>query len=100
VAGISRFGQIKGIPPAIPFAAAEAEEFAGHLEKQAGFKHENIRLLIDERATTEAVRIALSDFAAKATSKDVLVVYVATHAFHDPRPGRADRMYLAWHGTQ
>ena len=69
-----------------------------HLEKKAGFKHENIRLLTDEKASMEDVRVGFSDFAAKATSKDLLVVYVATHGFHDPRPGRSDRMYLAWRG--
>jgi hypothetical protein len=100
VIGISRFGRLQGAPPDIPFAASEAEEFARHLENKAGFKHENIRLLIDEKATLEDVRIGFSDFAAKATSKDVLVVYLATHGFHDPRPGRSDRMYLAWHGTR
>lgn len=100
VIGISRFGRLKGVPPDIPFAAAEAEAFVQELEKKAAFKHENIRLLTDERATLEDVRIGFSDFAAKASSKDVLVVYVSTHGFHDPRPGRADGIYLAWHGTR
>jgi hypothetical protein len=100
VIGISRFGKIKGVPPDIAYAATEAEEFALRLEKNAGFKHDNIRLLTDEKAALESVRIAFSDFAAKATSKDLLLVYITTHGFHDPRPGRADRMYLAWHGTR
>jgi hypothetical protein len=100
VIGVSRFGRMKGAPPDIPFAAPEAEEFARHIEEKAGFQHENIRLLTDEKATLEDVRIAFSDFAAKAASKDILVVYLATHGFHDPRPGRSDRMYLAWHGTR
>jgi hypothetical protein len=100
VIGISRFGRLQGVPPDIPFASAEAEEFARHLEKSAGFKHENIRLLNDEKATLEEVRIGISDFAGRATAKDLLVVYVATHGFHDPRPGRSDRMYLAWYGTR
>jgi hypothetical protein len=98
--GISRFGKVKGVPPDIPFAAAEAEEFALGLERTGGFKHDNIRLLTDEKATLEEVRTAFSDFAAQATSKDLLVAYIATHGFHDPRPGRSDRMYLAVRGTR
>jgi hypothetical protein len=100
VIGISRFAPLQGTPPAIPYASAEAEELANTLEKRAGFKHENIRLLTDEKANLENVRLALSDFAAKATSRDMLIVYMATHGFHDPRPGREERLYLASYGTR
>ncbi len=100
IIGISKFGSSKETLPVLELAAAEAEVFAQDLEKQAGFKHENIRLLTDEKATLEQVRVAFSDFAAKAQTNDMLVIYVATHGIHDPRPGRGDKLYLALNGTQ
>ena len=100
VIGISRFGAAKSSPPPLLLAAADATEFARRLEMQAGFRHENIRLLTDEKATIEMVRVALSDFAAKAQSNDLLIVYFATHGLHDPRPNRGDRLFLALNGTQ
>ncbi len=100
VIGVSRFGDVKAAPPPLPLAAADAREFANRLEKNAGFRRENIRVLTDEKATLEMVRIALSDFAAKAQRNDVLLIYLATHGLHDPRPNRGDRLYLALHGTQ
>ncbi len=98
--GVSRFGATKESPPQLALAASNVEEFARSLEKHGGFKHENIRLLTDEKATLEMVRVAFSDFAAKAQSNDMLVVYIATHGLHDPRPNRGDKLYLALHGTQ
>jgi len=100
VVGISQFGTSTGAPPPITLAAAEAQEFATNLQKFAGFKQENIRLLTDEKASLEQIRVALTDFASKAQTNDLLVLYFATHGLHDPRPGRSDRIYFAVHGTQ
>jgi uncharacterized caspase-like protein len=46
------------------------------------------------------LRIGFSDFAAKAQANDLLVIYVAGRAMHDPQPGSNDKMYLAPFGTQ
>ncbi len=100
IIGLSQFGSFHGALPPIPLAATEAEEFASRLEKKAGFKRENIRLLMDEKASPELVRVAFSDFAARAHSNDLLVIYIATHGLHDPRPNRAEQLYLALNGTQ
>lgn len=100
IVGLSRYGPAKDAPPPLPYAAADAGELARQLEAVAGFKKENIRLLVDEQATLPQIRTALYDFAAKAQANDLLVVYVAGHGLHDPRPGRGDRVYLALFGTQ
>jgi uncharacterized caspase-like protein len=100
IVGISNYGEGKGALPALPQAAADAGTMARELEQQAGFRKENIRLLRDEAATLENLHIGLSDFAAKAQANDLLVIYVAGRAVHDPQPGKNEKMYLAPFGTQ
>lgn len=98
--GVSQFGPGKDAPPPIPLAAADVDQFASTLEKQAGFKHENMRVLVNEQAKPESVRVALTEFASKAQSSDMLLVYIVTHGMHDPRPNHGERLYLALSGTQ
>jgi len=96
--GLSRYGEQKGAPPLLASAAADVTMLAAELVAKAGFKKENIRLLTDDRATPEQIRVGFSDFAAQAAGEDLLLVYVATHGLHDP--SRAENLYVAAHGTQ
>jgi Caspase domain len=98
--GVSQFGPGKEAPPPIPLAAADVQELASALQKQAGFKHENMRVLLNDQARPESVRVALTEFASKAQSSDMLLIYLATHGIHDPRPNRGDHLYFALSGTQ
>ncbi|MBV9506120.1 MAG: caspase family protein [Acidobacteriia bacterium] len=100
IIGISRYGDLPGAPPMIPSAAADAGELARQLETNAGFRKENIRLLVDDQATLGQIRTSFYDFAARAQGDDLLVIYVAGHGLHDPRPGNNDKLYLAPYGTQ
>ncbi len=100
IVGISNYGDAKGALPALPGAAADAGAMARDLEAKAGFHKENIRLLRDESATRDNLRIGFYDFAAKAQANDLLVIYVAGRAVHDPQPGNNEKMYLAPFGTQ
>jgi len=100
IVGVSNYGDGKGAPPALPQAAAGAGTMARELEGKAGFRKENIRLLRDENATRDNLRIAFNDFAAKAQGDDLLVIYVIGRAMHDPQPGSNEKMYLALFGTQ
>lgn len=97
VVGVSDFGKSKESPKALPSAAADAGEVARVLEAN-GFPKANIRLIRDEQATAEQIRIAFSDFAAKAGPNDFVAIYVATYGLHDPFT--PDHLYLAAHGTQ
>jgi len=71
---------------------------AAELESRARFPKANIRLLTDDRATAEQVRLGLTDFAAKAQADDVLLIFVAAHGLHDP--SRPENLYLAPYGAQ
>jgi hypothetical protein len=100
IVGVSNYGDNKGALPPLPQAAADAGTLARDLETKAGFHKENIRLLRDDSATRDSLHIGFSDFAAKAQANDLLVIYVAGRAVHDPQPGNNDKMYLAPFGTQ
>jgi len=100
IVGISNYGDAKGAPPTLPQAAADAGSMARDLEAKGGFRKDNIRLLRDDQATRDSLRIGFSDFAAKAQANDLLVIYVAGRAMHDPQPGNNEKMYLAPFGTQ
>jgi len=100
IIGISRYGPAKDAPPLLPYAAADATELARQLETSAGFKKENIRLMVDDQATLSQIRTGLYDFVSKATANDLMVIYIAAHGVHDPHPGRGERIYLAPFGTQ
>ncbi|HLK63081.1 MAG TPA: caspase family protein [Bryobacteraceae bacterium] len=100
IVGISRYGDAKDAPPQLDGAAAQADEMARELEQQAGFRKENIRLMRDDQATMPQLRTGFYDFAAKAQGNDLLVVYIAGRALHDPREGHRDQMYLASYGAQ
>lgn len=99
VIGIARYGDPKmGVLAPLTAAAVDAEEFARQLQAKAGFAKENVRLLLDGKATADQIRVAFSDFAAKAANDDLLVIYIAAHGIHDP--GHPDKLYLGAYGTQ
>lgn len=100
VIGISRYGDANDAPPALYAAAADAAEFGKQLLTKGGFRPENLRVLTDEKATMEQIRVGFYDFAAKADRDDLLLIYVIAYGLHDPRPGRAETLYLAAHGTR
>lgn len=99
IIGVSRFGSGNGALPPLHAVSADALALADKLESSGGFPKENIRLLLDEKATLEQVRVALSDFAARAAAGDLFVLYLGTYSLHDPRPNKAENVYLAFHGT-
>jgi tetratricopeptide (TPR) repeat protein len=63
-----------------------------------GFKPENIRLLLNEEATYQALRSALFTFLKSSTEEDQVVVYFAGHGAPDPQ--RRDDLYLLAYDTR
>ncbi len=98
VVGVSQYGPQAGAPPALASAAADAKMLAAELEARAKFPKANIQLLADEGARAERIQVALTDFASKAQSNDLLLVFVAAHGLHDPT--RPENLYLAPYGAQ
>jgi len=101
VIGVTRFGpggaKRPETPPVLAGASGDAKIFADQLERKAGFAKENIRLLVDEDATLEQLRAALSSFVAKAAADDLMMIYIAAHGVQGKQ--NPNQLHLALHGT-
>lgn len=63
-----------------------------------GFDPNNIRLLINEEATTRNIRSALFSFLRGSTEDDVVLIFFAGHGTADPE--RIEEYYLLWRMTR
>jgi hypothetical protein len=80
VVGISRF-QPKTGAPSLDFAANDADSFAELLrDPQVGrFPKDQVHTLINNNATTSAIKARLNNIATEAKPEDIVVIYVSTH---------------------
>jgi Caspase domain len=100
IVGISRYGTGPDAPPVLSHSVADAKELASSLEEKAGFKKENIRMLLDDQASPDQLRTAFYDFVAKAQANATLVVYISAYGLNDPHPGKSDKLFLTAYGTK
>lgn len=94
IVGISEYQySAKGIPN-LQYAAKDAQAVYGFLRSEQGgaFPAENMRLLVNEEATRDALREALLDFLKAAQEDDFVVIYLSCHGA--PEPGRPDNLHL------
>jgi uncharacterized caspase-like protein len=91
VVGVSDYRN--GIAP-LQYADDDARAFCEFLRSPAGggFAPEKVRLLVDEGATTQALRDALNVFLAAAGPEDLVVFYFSGHGGADP--ARPDLLYF------
>lgn len=80
VVGISRFQPDIGAE-SLRCAAKDATAFAGLLrDPNVGrFPAKQVFDLLDERATTSAIKARLNTIASKARSDDIVLIYISTH---------------------
>jgi uncharacterized caspase-like protein len=85
--------------PALRFAEADARAMYGFLRSPRGgaLPDSRIRLLVNEQATTAAIRDALFTFLQQAGPDDQVTIYVATHGA--PDPARPANLYILSHDT-
>lgn len=86
IIGISRYkNNVKGIPN-LDYADVDAKAIYNFLQQPAagGFLRENMLLLSNEQATTAAIREALTNFVARASADDMLLIFFAGHGAPDP----------------
>lgn len=95
VVGVSKYTE--GIQN-LRFADDDARAFHEFLLSPRGgkFKPEHTRLLIDEQATSQALRDALWVFLRKAKQDDFVVFYFSGHGSSEPG-GASDILYLLTH---
>lgn len=79
VVGISKFGKNPTLN--LNYAAADAEAVAKLLTDPGvgRFKPSNVVTLLDEQATTAAIRTAIGDLRGKAQPEDLVFLYLSTH---------------------
>lgn len=79
VVGISSYAS-PGIKP-LAYARKDAESFAKFLmsPQGGGFPADHVNLLVDEKATADALRRGLHTFLRRANQGDLVVIYFAGH---------------------
>jgi Caspase domain len=100
VVGIARYSDTASGLTNLQFADRDAQDFRDFLLSPDGgsFPKENIRLLLNEDATSQNVRSALFTFLTKAQPQDEVVLYIAGHGAPDPNDPR--NLYLLTYDTK
>ena len=97
IIGISRYKD-RAIP-SLEFADVDAKAIYEFLQQPTagGFSPENMLLLANEHATHGRIREALTNFIARATAQDLLLIFFAGHGAPDPFAGQ--NLYVIAHDT-
>jgi len=100
VVGIARYSDTAGGITSLQFADRDAQDFRDFLLSPDGgsFSKDNIRLLLNDDATSQNVRSALFTFLTKAQPQDEVVLYIAGHGAPDPNDPR--NLYLLTYDTK
>ena len=100
VVGIARYSDTAGGITSLQFADRDAQDFRDFLLSPDGgsFPKENIRLLLNDDATSQNLRSALFTFLTKAQPQDEVVLYIAGHGAPDPNDPR--NLYLLTYDTK
>jgi len=97
VVGISKYADERITP--LTYADDDARAMVAFLRSPEGgaIPEDNLRVLLDEEATSEALRDALFVFLQQAAPEDLVTVYVASHG--SPDPSRPSNLYILTHDT-
>ncbi len=95
VVGVSNF-EDKSIN--LRYAAKDATDFANFLTKQANFKQDHVKLLVDENATRQNIVDALLKWLSKSAKNDLVVLYVSSHGSPASKDND-DKNFLVAHDT-
>jgi hypothetical protein len=100
IVGIAHYADTAGGVTSLQFADRDARDFRDFLQSPEGgsFPRDNVRLLLNEDATSQSVRSALFTFLTKAQPQDEVVLYVAGHGAPDPNDPR--NLYLLTYDTK
>lgn len=99
VIGISQYkNNLKGIRN-LEYADADARSIYDFLQQPeaGGFSREDMLFLANEQATIAQMRLALTNFIAKPSENDLLLIFVAGHGA--PDPSAPQNLYVIAHDT-
>lgn len=99
VIGISKYkNNLRGVPN-LEYADVDARSIYEFLQQPAagGFSREDMLMLVNEEATNAGIRQALTNFIAKASADDLLLIFFAGHGA--PDPSAPQNLYLIAYDT-
>ena len=99
IIGISRYRNSSHIPN-LEYADVDARSIYEFLQQPSagGFSRDNMLLLSNEDATLTTIRRALTDFVARASTNDLLLIFFAGHGA--PDAFAPQNLYVIAHDTQ
>lgn len=100
VVGISRYANSSSDFSNLKFADEDAKSVRDFLLSPEGgsFPKENMKVLLNEQATSQNIRSAFFTFLTQAQPEDEVVIYVAGHGAPDPNDPR--NLYLLTYDTK
>jgi hypothetical protein len=100
IVGVAKYKNSTGGLSNLRFADRDAMSFYDFLLSPQGgsFKRENVKLLLNEDATSQNLRSALFTFLTKPREQDLVLLYFAGHGSPDPNDKR--NLYLLTYDTQ
>lgn len=78
VVGLARYDEVSGLPDAVLHDACDVADLLRSSE-YCGFPAANVRLLLDEQATLDALRAALAELATASGEDDTVIVFFSGH---------------------
>ena len=99
VIGVSRYSDSR--IQSLRYATSDAEYFFNWLISSKGGKYapNNIKLLLDEKATGRNIKDALFNWLRQAIEEDIVIIYFAGHGSPDS-PDTPENLYLLPYDTQ
>lgn len=99
IIGISKYrNNARGIQN-LEYADVDARALYDFLQQPTagGFSRENMLLLLNEQATISSIRDAITNFVARASENDLLLIFFAGHGA--PDPSAPQNLYVLAHDT-
>ena len=73
------------------YSVSDAQAMYDFITAEGGYSPENVKLLLDEEATTKNIKSALGTFLCrKALSNDTVLIYFSGHGAPEPDPASTD----------
>ena len=72
-------GEFKNTDDYLEYSVTDANELGGVLVESAHFPKENVKVLVDEKATTSNIREAFGEIRTRAKPEDLILIYISSH---------------------
>lgn len=95
VIGVANYPNVNPLPETILKDARDIRDLLTD-SARCGYRSNNVVQLLDDEATSDGIRTALSELAARTRPEDTVVVFFSGHGAHDPQGGDTDQYILPY----